>query len=121
MTIIRPLVICTLLLSLSPAATAAPADPEIQYLLETIGQSQCVFIRNGKPHDASEAESHLRLKYSKGRYRIDGSEQFIERIASKSSLSGKHYLIDCPDAATRKVRDWLREQLIRYRRKKLAR
>lgn len=118
MIMIGQVAICTLFLALSPAATAAPADPEIQYLLASIGQSQCIFIRNGKSHDPTEAESHLRMKYDKTRYWIDSSEKFIERIASKSSLSGRPYLIDCPDAETRPSRNWLLEKLIRYRQEK---
>ena len=107
--------ICGLIWLLPVVTMAGPADSEIQYLLESIGQSECVFVRNGKAHDATEAESHLRMKYDSARSHVDDSEEFIERIASKSSWSEKPYLIDCPDADRQRSRDWLLEKLAAYR------
>ena len=47
-----------------PVVTLADDTPaEIEYLLEAIGSSACMFIRNGERHAATEAESHLRMKY----------------------------------------------------------
>jgi hypothetical protein len=95
----------------SPLSMASTAEAEIQYLLKSVGQSECVFIRNGRSHSAMEAESHLRMKYGKTKSRIDSSKQFIERIASKSSWSGKPYFIECPDSERQRSRDWLTEML----------
>lgn len=99
----------------SPISMAGTAETEIQYLLKSVGQSECVFIRNGKSHDAMAAESHLRMKYGKARSRIGSSEQFIDRLASKSSWSGKPYFIECPDSERRPSRDWLAERLATHR------
>lgn len=114
----KRIAVCALTFLLPTATIADTVDPEIQYLLESIGQSECAFIRNGKAHDAAEAESHLRMKYGRARSRINSSEKFIERIASESSRSGKPYLIECPDAESRRSRDWLLERLNAYRREK---
>ena len=100
---------------LSPVTMADTAETEIQYLLEAIGQSQCMFIRNGKTHAATEAESHLRMKYRNGKIRIDTAEQFIERVASKSSWSGEAYFIDCPDTDRGPSADWLSARLAGHR------
>ncbi len=101
---------------LSPVTMADTAETEIHYLLETIGQSECTFVRNGEAHDATEAESHLRMKYRNGKFWIDDAEHFIERIASKSSWSGKPYFIDCPDADREPSADWLSDKLAAHRK-----
>ncbi|MDH3511845.1 MAG: DUF5329 domain-containing protein [Gammaproteobacteria bacterium] len=101
---------------LSLPSMAGNAETEILFLLESIGQSPCVFIRNGKIHDAPEAESHLRMKYGKAKFWIDSSEKFIDRIASKSSWSGKPYFIDCPDADPEPAANWLSQKLATHRK-----
>lgn len=102
---------------LSVSAVADTPATEIQYLLESVGQSGCVFVRNGKTHAATEAESHLRMKYGKTKFWIDSSEQFIERVASKSSWSGKPYFIDCPNVDREPAGDWLSQKLAAHRKK----
>ena len=81
---------------LAPAAFAADAtDAEIAYLINAIGDSGCTFIRNGKEHDAENAEEHIRLKFRRGKRYATSTEAFIDRLASKSSMSKKPYFIDC--------------------------
>jgi hypothetical protein len=70
-------------------------DVEIDYLLNAVAQSDCVFIRNGKDYDGADARDHLQMKRKRGRKYYDTTEQFIERIASKSSWSGNPYRIRC--------------------------
>jgi hypothetical protein len=109
--------ISALMWLLSPAIMAdTTAETEIQYLLESIGQSQCVFVRNGETHVATEAESHLRMKYRNGKFWVNSAEQFIKRIASKSSWSGDPYYIDCPDTDRRLSGDWLLAKLAAHRK-----
>ena len=105
-----------LLWLLSLPIMAGDSTAEIQYLLESIGQSHCVFIRNGETHAAAEAESHLRMKYRNGKFWVDSAEQFIKRIASKSSWSGDPYYIDCLDTDRRLSCDWLAEKLAAHRK-----
>jgi len=102
---------------LSLPALAGDTATEIQYMLDAIGQSNCSFIRNGNVHAATEAESHLSMKYSRGQSWVSTAEQFIERIASKSSWSGKPYYIECPDADRQPAGDWLADRLASYREK----
>lgn len=106
-----------LVLALSWPAQAAPesvAATEIQYLLEFVAASNCDFIRNGASHDSAEAADHLRLKYSRGRKYASTAEQFIDRLASESSWTGKPYMVNC-GGRTEPVRDWLRRALADYR------
>lgn len=71
------------------------------------------FIRNGTEYDASAAASHLRLKLNKAGSRIKTVHDFIDLIASKSSVSGKPYYIrlktgeitSTADFFNRKLRD----------------
>ncbi len=99
-------------------ATTGRADdvpPEIDHLLTTVGSSNCVFIRNGKHHDAADAEDHLRMKYRRGKRYAPTTEAFIERLASKSSMSKKLYHIDCPGEERMPSGEWLSQRLAEYR------
>ena len=89
-------------------------DAEIDYLLATVAASDCVFIRNGKEYDGADAQKHLEMKRKRGRKYYDSSEEFIERIASKSSWSGKPYRIRCGDGEEN-AGDWFSQKLEQYR------
>jgi hypothetical protein len=97
------------------AGIDAEAAAEIEFLLEAVGVSGCVFIRNDKDHSSEEAEDHLRLKYRNGKRWVKSPEQFIERIATKSSWSGDPYLIRCSDAEQQSTGEWLSARLADYR------
>jgi hypothetical protein len=97
------------------AGIDAEAAAEIEFLLEAVGVSGCVFIRNDKDHSSEEAEDHLRLKYRNGKRWVKSPEQFIERIATKSSWSGDPYLIRCSDAEQQPTGEWLSARLADYR------
>jgi hypothetical protein len=94
--------------------TADQAAAEIEYLLTALGQSDCIFIRNGKEYSAMDAESHLRMKYERGRKYADSADQFIDRLASKSSWSGNPYYIQCPGEDQQQTSTWLSQRLGQY-------
>lgn len=108
------LVVSTLFFA-SFGAHADEVPTEIDYLLTTVGSSDCVFIRNGKRHDAQDAEDHLRMKYRRGKRYAPTTEAFIERLASKSSMSKKLYQIDCPGTGPVPSGEWLSQRLAEYR------
>jgi hypothetical protein len=95
------------------AAPAQADDPsaEIDYLLSAVGSSDCTFIRNGKRHAAGKAEAHLRMKYNRGRRYATSTEKFIERLASKSSITRRPYMIECPGAGAQPTGEWLTRRL----------
>jgi hypothetical protein len=103
--------------------TAASADPspraqaEIAYLLGVVGASGCDFNRNGSWYDAQRAQEHLRGKYEYlvQRDRVATAEEFIDRVAARSSITGKPYLIKCGAGKTVTSEEWLRAALQRYR------
>ena len=92
------------------ADEATVAEAEIEQLLVSIGESGCEFIRNGKRHSASDAESHLRMKYRRGKRYAKTAELFIERLATASSMSKRPYEIDCGGEPER-TGDWLKDRL----------
>jgi uncharacterized protein DUF5329 len=109
------------LLCLLPVLGAAPsstAGAEIQHLLAYLETSGCQFYRNGTWHAAAEASVHLKKKY---RYLLDkglikSAEDFIERAAAESSVSGKPYQVRCGASVPVTSAQWLSEELVRYRK-----
>jgi hypothetical protein len=93
------------------------AKTEINYLLGFVERSGCQFYRNGSWYDSKQAQAHLRDKYdylaAKGL--INSAEDFIERAATKSSLSSKAYAIKCGTGPVVTTNQWLREALAGYR------
>ena len=112
--------VALLLLGLSPLAVAQDTDAEIDFLLEAVAESGCTFIRNGKEHSAADARDHLAMKRRRGKRYYDDTDQFIERIASSSSWSGKPYLIACESAGPRPIKSWYLERLREYRARQAA-
>ena len=105
-----------------PAATPVVSTPHdedvaavIEHLLTRIAESGLTFIRNGHEHTAAEAAAHIRRKYEHYRDEIETPEEFIDKAATKSELSGKPYLVKLPDGTTRRAADWLRDELAEYR------
>ncbi len=120
--VLRGLTIACAVVSLASAsvgsATTSPsvAEQEISHLLEFVERSGCSFIRNGKEHSSVEAREHMAMKYDHLRKRITTAEEFIERVASGSSLTGRSYRVACSDRAPESSAIWLERELERLRR-----
>ena len=95
--------------------SASSSEQEIEYLLNAVGDSGCMFIRNGSHHDSKEAESHLRLKYNNGKKYVNSADSFIERLATKSSWTSKPYTIKCSGKEAEPSAKWLGDALTQYR------
>ncbi len=107
-------------LACRPLAFAQPfttAQIEINYLLNYVEISGCEFYRNGSWHDSVQARQHMRTKfdYISARKGIETAEDFIQKAASNSSLSGKSYEVRCGDCSAIETGPWLRAVLARYR------
>lgn len=110
--------IAPILLSISLALRAdvpAAQKEEVEYLLRFVELTDCTIIRNGTRHDGGEAVAHILKKYDYFRDRIDSTEAFIDYAASRSTLSGRSYRVECPGKAPRPTRQWLLEALQAYR------
>lgn len=115
---IRPLTILAISLAAiasSPMVFAGTMDEEIDYLLATVGDSSCTFIRNGKRYSSKDAQEHLQTKRKRGKRYFDSADEFIERLASKSSMSGKMYLIQCGENEEQPSGEWFAARLAAYR------
>ncbi len=104
----------------APAVAAPPpsqAQGEITHLFDALEKSGCRFGRNGSWYDGAKARSHLASKYDylSARSTVDSAEAFIDLAASRSSMSGQAYEVDCPGAGVRPSAQWLKEELGRYR------
>ncbi len=73
--------------------------------------------RNRSKHDAQEAVENIQKKYDYYRDDIKTTEDFIERSATRSSLSGRAYKVLCPGEEPQPTADWLKEELSHYRKK----
>ena len=106
---------CSLVLSYGLLANESHVESEINALLEVVAKSGCDFQRNGSLHASPDAAEHLALKYSRGRRYVETTENFIDRLATKSSWSGRSYAVIC-DGVETPSGSWLHAQLFELRR-----
>jgi hypothetical protein len=99
-----------LLLCLLASFAAADVELEVNALINDVAVSGCDFQRNGSIHDSADAADHLRLKYSRGKRYVDSAEQFIDRLASESSWTGKPYTVIC-EGNEQPSGEWLHRRL----------
>ncbi|TXS96186.1 hypothetical protein FV139_01380 [Parahaliea maris] len=103
----RRMIFLCLLLAFSTAVTAGDDyEAEIDHLLQFVATSGCTFHRNGTDHSAADAADHLRLKYRRAGKYVGSAEQFIDRLASESSWTGKPYTVTCA-GVTQPSGEWL--------------
>lgn len=90
---------------------------EIKHLFKALESSDCKFNRNGSWYTAHEASLHLQKKYKYlvDHHAISTTESFIENAATKSSLSGKVYLVQCSAAKLIESKQWFISTLKNYR------
>jgi len=107
-------------------ATAAPLPPaaraEVDLLLTRLQASGCEFNRNGSWYSGADARAHLlkKLDYLEGKDLVTTAEQFIERGAATSSMSGKPYLVRCAGKAPVESAKWLAAELQQVRAARAA-
>jgi hypothetical protein len=95
-----------------PARSNLTEAEKIEKLISAIeGLEGATFVRNGISHSTDEAVSHLRRKLESAGQRITTAKDFIEQLASKSSLTGDEYMIRMPNGQTSKAFDFLSQEL----------
>lgn len=101
----------------STAATAMDAAEtrKTEWLINRVAAlEEAVFIRNGDSHSPREAADHLRYKWEKAGSRVNTAEEFVEKVASRSYLSGRPYLIRFPDGRTEPTAEVFKRWLSAY-------
>jgi len=115
----KVLLLCALALAstLAHARPSPAATKEIGQLMDALSRSGCQFQRNGSWYDAAEARAHLQRKYDYllKKDKVDTAEQFIQRAASESSMSGRAYRVKC-QGKEQDASAWFGEQLNQLRR-----
>ena len=88
-------------------------DRKIQMLIKAIEKSDLTFERNGTDYPAVEAAKHLDDKRKHAGTRITTAKDFIDKVASRSSLSGKEYHVKSKDGKRVPAETWLKGELTR--------
>lgn len=104
----------------SPSLAAdkkSDTEKEISHLLEYLENSKCEFNRNGSWYNPYDAVKHIEKKYRylKKKGLINSAEQFIDRAASESSISGSFYLVRCGDSRPVRSSIWFTDELKKFR------
>ncbi|MDR2198858.1 MAG: DUF5329 family protein [Deltaproteobacteria bacterium] len=97
----RALILATVLIFLALSAQARALDggelKRVDALLSLLSsRTDVTFVRNEKEYPVDKAVSHLRSKLKRAGSRIKTAEEFVDHLASKSSMSGKPYQVILP-------------------------
>ncbi|MBX3164192.1 MAG: DUF5329 family protein [Bacteroidetes bacterium] len=76
-----------------------------------------VFVRNGTDYKSGEAADHLQRKRKSVGDKIKTAEDFISKVASKSSVSGQPYMIKTKDGKAITCESLLRAELLRLEKR----
>ena len=98
-----------------PGQPSENLESTIQFLLKHVADSGLTFIRNSERHDAAYAAEHMSSKYEYFRDKIKTPEDFIQRCASKSLMSGKPYRVVLKNGEEVRTDEWLLRALTVYR------
>jgi hypothetical protein len=117
---LRTTLLALLLGTLAALAQATPSASE-QKLIDTLilrvsGMTTMTFMRNGKEYDAAEAAKHMQAKFDHFKDEIVTAEDFIDRCASRSEMTGKPYQVKMPNGAMRDAKEFLNAELSTLRR-----
>jgi hypothetical protein len=86
-------------------------EQKIKQLIAFVEKTEAKFVRNDVEYNGVAAAKHLRMKREKAGSRIKTAKEFIDQIASKSSVSGKPYQMKYKNGSIINVRDILYYEL----------
>lgn len=85
---------------------------KIESLIKQVGDlKDAKFIRNGSTYEVSSAVRFLRGKWDANGAEVKSARDFIDKVASASSTSGKSYLIRFKDGREIESREFLLAEL----------
>lgn len=88
-------------------------DKILRWMRAVEGLDGAKFIRNGSPHTPAETAKHLRKKLDAAGDWVRTAYDFLDGVASRSSLSGESHLVEYPDGRRIPAADCLRAELAR--------
>lgn len=88
------IIICFFFAQQAGAQQPLTEAQKIDHLILFVRNLQgATFIRNGQEHTPAAAADHLQMKREKAGSRIKTAKDFIDKIATQSSMSGELYMI----------------------------
>ena len=105
-----------MLMAVSAVQAAPPAHEQsrIERLIRFVeSQKDMKFIRNGTEYSCAEAAKFMRGKLESMGSDVSTAREFIERIATKSSMSGEPYHVKLADGRLVPAAQFLTEELKR--------
>lgn len=113
------LIFACVMIALMPArAHAAPDAKEtlaITHLIQYVRESGLQFIRNSKSYSADDAADHMSKKLDYARDRLASAEDFIDYVASRSSITNLPYYVVTKDGKKQELGPWLYAELDKFR------
>jgi hypothetical protein len=91
-------------------AAHAWAKASVDALIESVGKSDCKFVRNEQELSGDQFATLLRAKLDYSAEPLTSVDQFIEDFATESSTTGKPYEVRCPGGNAVPAAQWLRQQ-----------
>ena len=105
-------------LLLGAAAALAQATPSAseQKLIDTLilrvsNMKTMTFMRNGDEHNAADAAKHMQAKFDHFKDEIVTAEDFIDRCASRSEVTGKPYQVKLSNGVVKDAKEFLTAEL----------
>jgi Family of unknown function (DUF5329) len=109
------IILLTFIMISASIYAADNSSDEINHLLNYVRETKCDFIRNEIHYKSDKTVSHIKKKYAYFKDKIKTAEEFIELSATKSTVSNKLYLIECNGQPQQTSKQWLLDELVRYR------
>jgi len=112
---LRTALFALLLAAVAALAQATPSASE-QKLIDTLilrvsNMKTMTFVRNGDAHNAADAAKHMQAKFDHFKDEIVTAEDFIDRCASRSEVTGKPYQVKLSDGVVRDAKEFLTAEL----------
>jgi len=92
--------------------SAISEQEKIERLIRSAEVSGYIFIRNDTEYTSREAASYMKIKLSRAGNRIKTADQFIKDLATRSSMTGRPYMVKLSNGKTLPLADWLRRKLL---------
>lgn len=118
------LIAVAVVVALVQAASAAPTKAhlseaerqKIEALIVSVAElNGAVFVRNGKEYAPSAAAKFLRAKWQKQAPDIASAEEFVVKVATASSTTGRVYMVRFADGREMETSTFLRTHLAAMR------
>ena len=113
--ILRAALLALLFGAVAALAQATPSASE-QKLIDTLilrvsNMKTMTFMRNGDEHSAADAAKHMKAKFDHFKDEIVTAEDFIDRCASRSEMTGKPYQVKLHNGAVKDAQEFLNAEL----------